>query len=88
MSETTWRKELEATMGSLGESWDDVERCTLTNEQLDDVFDNSFGTSEGEPFTLWTADNVYFPAVYNGKEWVAVVPRNPIPIATNHVGGQ
>ena len=85
---TTWRTELEDALKDSGESFADIESSTLTEEQLDTKFNNGYGGSEGAPFTVWTKTHVYFPAVYDGAEWVACVPRNPNGRATNHVGGE
>ena len=85
---TTWRQELTVRMRECGESFDDIESSTLSEQQLDDKFDNGFGGSEGCAFTVWTKNHVYFPAVYDGKEWVDCVPRNPNGEATSHVGGE
>jgi hypothetical protein len=83
-----WRESITQQMGDHGETWADVESCTLTDEQLDADFNDSFGSAEGEAFTLWTKSRVYFPAVYDGSEWVTSVSRNPDGIPTAHVGGQ
>lgn len=50
-------------------------------------FDSGCGGVEGDAFTVWTANRVYFPAQYDGAEWCASVPRNPCDEATQHVGG-
>ena len=84
---TTWRKEITAVMQDHGESWADVEGCTLDDAALDVAFDTLSGRPEGEHFTLWTRTRVYFPACYDGTEWVASVPRHPCDEATEHVGG-
>lgn len=55
---------------------------------LDVEFDADFGLSEGPLFTVWTADRVYFPAVYDGSEWVASVSRHPDGQPTRHVGNE
>lgn len=57
-------------------------------EFLDREFYDGYGSSRGEPSTLWTQDWVYFPVVHDGMEWVASVPRNPCKEVTAHVGGQ
>ena len=44
--------------------------------------------SEGKPFTIWTANTVYFPVVYDGAEWVGSVSRNPDGKPTDHQGGE
>lgn len=74
---TTWRKELEYTLNNNNELWEDIIYTTLTNEDMDKEFDNGYGMAEGEAFTLWTHNFVYFPATYDGSEWIASVPRNP-----------
>jgi hypothetical protein len=84
---TTWREELTEVMREHGESWGDVEACTLDDAALDVVFYAGMGGIGGEPFTLWTRARVYFPATYDGGEWVASVPRHPCSEATKHVGG-
>jgi hypothetical protein len=84
---TTWRKEISAVMREHYESWADVEGCTLDDAALDVAFDALSGRPEGEHFTLWTRARVYFPACYDGAEWVAAGPRHPCEEATEHVGG-
>ena len=85
---TTWRQQLTLRMRECGESFEDIESSTLTDEQLDYEFNNGYGGSEGPAFTVWTKHRVYFPAVYDGAEWVEWVPRNPNGEATSHVGGE
>ena len=84
----TWRKGLEEALTVNGEAWGDIEASTLTEEQLDEEFDDGFGGSEGCPFTVWTRKWVYFPCVYDGAEWVESVSRHPDGVPTEHVGGQ
>ena len=50
-------------------------------------FDEDSGGTYGCPFTAWGEKNVYFPAQYDGMEWIACVPRNPTLTTTLHVGG-
>ena len=85
---TTWRELITIEMRECGELFDDIESSTLTDEQLDTKFDNGYGGSQGCAFTVWTKNHVYFPAVYDGAEWVACVPRHPNGEATSHVGGE
>jgi len=84
---TTWRKEILKRM--IENEDKDVKNyvCTLTEEELDIEFEEGFGWPEGLPFTLWTTWHVYFPCVYDGKEWSGSVYRNPTRIATEHQGG-
>lgn len=84
---TTWRKELTEEFEKNSETWNSVISCTLTEDQLDKKFDDGYGGTNGDPFTVWTACNVYFPGCYDGAEWATSVPRNPNGIPTEHIGG-
>lgn len=96
MSTTNWRVLILEAMDPHGETMDDVVKITfglgldLTNVEamLNAEFDDGFGSSEGAPFTCWTAQRVYFPVVYDGAESVGSVPRHPCDEACEHVGGQ
>ena len=88
MTMTTWKEQILHEMNTVGETFQDVVSCTLTDEELLKKFDDSFGSSQGLAFTLWTSNRVYFPAVYDGAEWVESVSRNPDGKPTHHVGGQ
>lgn len=83
--DTTWRESISAEMQSNGDSWGNVEKSTLSEEELDVVFCNGYGLEEGVPFTVWTKDYVYFPASYDGAEWADSVPRNPCDTPKDHV---
>ncbi|MBL4845704.1 MAG: hypothetical protein JKY65_09270 [Planctomycetes bacterium] len=90
---TTWALELERVAEG------DVITCnTLTPTQLQEEFDSSQkSTHMGPPFTAWSNDWVYFPAMYDSESWAARVPRHPPPCGaskealekykTTHVGG-
>ena len=84
---TTWRKELNQACKATKDKFDSL-TMTLSEEELDTRFDDGFGGSEGISFTAWSDDWVYFPAVYDGSEWVAWVPRNPCDKKTDHIGGE
>ncbi len=43
---------------------------------------------QGLPVLAWTPTWVYFPVVYDGDEWLASAPRDPVPHGQDHVGGQ
>lgn len=86
-NKTTWREMISRALDAHGESWADVVSMTLTEADLDARFDSGYGGTEGCPFTLWTANRVYFPASYDGAEWCDSVARNPNGEATPHVGG-
>jgi len=82
-----WRKEITDTMNSNNDSWENVDECTLSEEELDREFDPDYGGTEGEPFTVWTKDYIYFPVCYDGSEWATSISRHPNGKATGHVGG-
>jgi len=50
-------------------------------------YDSGYGSTNGPAFTAWREKRVYFPAQYDGSEWVDSVPRNPCAQVTQHVGG-
>lgn len=86
---TCWKDEIEKVMKAVGDDWGNVVYSTLSEEEANREFDCGFGGTKGVPFTLWTKDRVYFPVVYDGAEWAACVPRNPIHgHVTYHVGGE
>jgi len=85
---TTWKMQLKTALGYNKESLSDIIANTLSDEDLLITFDSGYGGSEGKPFTAWTENFIYFPAVYDGSEWVESVPRNPCDKATYHIGGQ
>ena len=84
---SNWKALITFEMEMEDESWDNVVSCTLTEEELCESFNENYGCSEGKPFTVWTKTRVYFPAVYDGREWVESVSRNPDGNPTQHVGG-
>lgn len=88
MDTSSWRELISRALEEQREAWSDVVRCTLTDAEMDVRFDEGYGSAEGKPFTLWTAQRVYFPVVYDGSEWVESVPREPCDEATKHFGGQ
>jgi hypothetical protein len=54
---------------------------------LDREFNVDAPYTQGEPFTAWSEDWVYFPVEYQeGYEGVSSVPRNPCDVATVHQG--
>jgi hypothetical protein len=83
----TWRGKITVTMGVNGDSWAEVEACTLSESELDEKFNAGFGSPEGEPFTVWTKSRVYFPLCYDGSEWCGSVARHPDGKPTDHQGG-
>lgn len=83
----TWRKAITAAMRLHGETWDDVVAEAPPVSGWDRVFYNGYGGIEGEHFTLWTHNRVYFPICYDGAEWADSVPRNPCAERVAHVGG-
>ena len=84
---SNWKKELGYEMKTRGETLEDIEANTMTEEEMTKEFDSGFGETEGIPFTVWTAKTVYFPVCYDGAEWVGSVSRNPDGKPTDHQGG-
>jgi hypothetical protein len=94
-----WRTELERM---LIDNEDELEMLVVKSENrpmrpiavpidhpvFDREFNGGYGCSNGCHFTAWGGKYVYFPAVYDGSEWIAFVPRNPCLQATSHVGGE
>ena len=84
----SWKTLLEQAMKSKGESFNDLVKITLTEDELNVLFDDDYGFPSGKPFFAWTKNRVYFPATYDGAEWVASVPRNPTVLEEPyHIGG-
>jgi len=83
---TSWKKLIVEEMKSCGDTWDNFVGTTLTTG-MNKKFYAGHGKEEGEPFTLWTKDRVYFPVCYDGEESVGSVPRNPCDEVTFHIGG-
>lgn len=83
----TWRKAVTAAMRIHGETWADVIGEAPPEGGWDVKFDDSYGGTEGKPFTVWTQDRVYFPCCYDGAEWADSVLRNPCLEVTEHIGG-
>lgn len=84
---TSWKELFEDKFKDIGDSWENVESSTLTEEQLNRSFDSGYGIEEGDPFTVWTKNYVYFPVCYDGSEWIGCVARNPDNKPTTHQGG-
>ena len=82
-----WKQELEKEIRSLGEDITSL-ATTLTEEEMTREFDGeSYGLNSGGSFTAWTTNYVYFPATYDGTEWVESVPRDPCMKKTHPIGG-
>ena len=84
---TTWKEQIEGEMGFYGESLPDIVSSTISEDEMNREFNNSYGIVKGISFTVWTANRVYFPADYDGSEWCASVSRNPDGKPTAHIGG-
>lgn len=84
----TWGEMILSEMSIHNETLDDIISNTMTEDEMDKLFDSGYGGSEGIPFTVWTKKRVYFPVVYDGAEWVGSVSRDPDGKATKHMGGQ
>ena len=78
MAKTCWKDLISKEMEEEKESWRDVVRCTLSEEDLLAEFDNGYVGSKGKPFTLWTKERVYFPAIHNATEWARKRATEPM----------
>lgn len=83
---TSWGLMLKKAFEQTGDDFNNME-TTLSHNELNEQFNVGFGSSEGKPFTAWGDKYVYFPVVYDGREWVGWAPRNPCDIVTHHQGG-
>ena len=89
MSRKCWRELIVDEIERNEDCWENVVgHAPHETEWLDTEFSSGYGGSEGCAFTLWTADRVYFPVVYDGAEWSGSAPRNPCGHASKHQGGQ
>lgn len=84
---TTWKEQIKEEMKFYGESLSDIVSSTISEDEMNREFNNSYGIVKGISFTVWTANRVYFPADYDGSEWCASVSRNPDGKPTAHIGG-
>lgn len=85
---TTWQILITEALAQNKESWNDVESMSPKDGKwLDYLFDDDFGSIEGVPFTIYTKNKIYFPACYDGSEWVESISRNPNNIPAQHIGG-
>ena len=85
---TTWKEEIQGEMEFYGESLSDIVSSTISEDEMNIEFDDSMNAVlEGIPFTIWTANRVYFPAQYDTGEWCSSVSRNPDGKPTGHIGG-
>jgi len=83
----SWKQLIVEEMKLRGDTWENLVGTTLTTKGMNKKFYVGHGIEEGEPFTLWTKDRVYFPVCYDGAESVGSVPRNPCDEVTFHIGG-
>jgi hypothetical protein len=81
-----WKTMLDEALKEAGESWDDIEANTMNEEEMAKSFDSGYGGIEGQPFTVWTKNSVFFPVCYDGSEWVGRVSRHPDGKPTDHQG--
>lgn len=84
----TWKELLDEALAQNGETWADVEFNTMTEEDMNKLFDSGHRQgAQGCPFTIWTNKSVYFPVEYDGSESVGRVSRHPDGKPTEHISG-
>lgn len=84
---TTWRTLLELALSRTGDKFKDL-TISLSDEELDREFDSSFGAQEGQDFTAYSKDWVYFNYEYDGSDFIINVPRNPERDKTFYINGK
>lgn len=84
---TTWKKAITKEMKFHDENWEDIIAQSPEDFDPNITFSAGFGTTKGQPFTVWTKRRVYFPACFDGSEWCASVPRDPCDEVIGHIGG-
>lgn len=92
----TWNKKVDTNWYIELADIDDVEAICVegilfktveeARQKLDYNFYSGYGEPLGPKFTLWTKTDVYFPAQYDGSEWIECVPRHPCSESKSHVG--
>ena len=94
---TTWLEELKTLAQSRGFTLKDILAWnvggviykTMPRKMLDEKFNDGYGGSEGTPFYAYTDKWVIFPVVYDGMEWLAAIPRDPMQgYGPTHHGGE
>ena len=83
---TTWRKCLNSERIAVGDT-SPIVHIAPDETRLDEEFDANYGRENGSEVLVWSEDRVYFPACYDGLEWIASAPRNPTDVGQEHVGG-
>jgi len=84
---TNWKELITEALCDAGETWEDVVANTMSDSDMEVMFDDDFGCVKGCPFTVWTQKHVFFPHSYDGAEMVCFVSRNPDGKPTRHIGG-
>lgn len=84
---TTWKEKIQIEMDLYGESLSDIVSSTISEDEMNKEFNNSYGLIKGTPFTVRTANRIYFPAGYDGAEWCVSVSRNQGGKPISHIGG-
>lgn len=76
---TTYRMLIEDELHKHGETWDDVEFCTMPERRMNKLRQLSRHSCDDVPFNLWTKTRVYFQVISDefGIVHIESVPRNP-----------
>lgn len=76
----TQREYFAEYLGINNETWADVLKCTLSDEELNAL---AFVSERPSKYTIWTKEYVYFPVSgFAGTTITAFVPRHPCDHAT------
>lgn len=80
---TNWWDMLRQAMLADGETFPPL-HCTLPESEMRSVFSNGTYDIEGEPFTAWGREWVYFPLEREGCIKIGHAPRHPCDISLGH----
>lgn len=93
---TSWKELVREAIAVNGESLTDIVATTLGRKQFEAEFADNTPFPHGKPFTAWSKNFVYFPAVkisvgpdgeIDLSEYVASAPRHvQRSVAVRHVG--
>lgn len=78
---TTWREQIEEFF-----NWNELIRCTRTDEEMEVEFDAEVNVIKGIEFTAWTKYYVIFPLSCGGVGSIGMVPRSPCKKSSQHQG--
>ncbi len=64
-------------IGALLPKREKILHCSLKKSEMLEKFTDKYGAPCGKPFIAYSQNWVFFPTVYDGRQEVGMVPRNP-----------